>query len=166
MFHSCAVMGHAAEPPAVLRTHPCDLQNPGGQKSVPTREEDPVSNPGSLIYARQLLGSNLASPVSTGRLSFSQLMTGSGRPWIWHWNRATPDSSACTDSGWTWKFAMAAEGGREGGRGTVSHYLTAQLVAWLLTPHVHIYRRDTENPPPPSFILSFTALSIICRDGK
>lgn len=156
-------MGHAAEPPTVLQTHPCNLQNPGGQKRVPTREEGPVSKPlALLIYTCELLCSNLSSPVSTGRLSFSQLMTGSGRPWIWHWNLATPDSSAWTDSGWTWKFAMAAEGGW----GNVSHYLTAQRVAWLLTPHMHIYRRDTENPPAPSFILSFTVLSIICRDRK
>ena len=61
-----------------------------------------------------MVWSNLSSLVSTGRLSFSQLMTGSGRPWIWHWNLATPDSSACTDSGWTWKSAMAVEGGRGG----------------------------------------------------
>lgn len=39
----------------------------------------------------------------------------------------------------------------EGGWGTVSHFLTALRVARLLTPHVHIYRRDTENSSPPEF---------------
>lgn len=61
---------------------------------------------------QNVLQPNLLSLVSTGRPSFSQLITGSGRPWIWHWNLATPDSSTCTDSGWTWKSAIAAEEGR------------------------------------------------------
>lgn len=148
VFHSCSVMGHAAEPSTVLQTHPCDLQNAGGQKGVPTRDGDPVRTPTirALICTCELPGSNLSSLVSTGRLSFSQLMTGSGRPWIWHWNLAAPDSSACTDSGWTWKFAMAAEGG---GRGL--SVITVQLQAWLLTPHMHIYLHGVENSSPPDF---------------
>lgn len=38
-------MGHAAEPPTVLQTHPCNLQNTGGQESVPTREGEPGEEP-------------------------------------------------------------------------------------------------------------------------
>ncbi len=36
-------------------------------------------------------------------------MTGSGRPWIWHWNRPTPPSSARTERGCTWKSAIAED---------------------------------------------------------
>lgn len=77
-----------------------------------TQHNLPLSLPRTPVICRTPVGSsvNLWSWVSTGTPSFSQLMCGSGRPWIWHWNRATPNSSTCTDSGWTWKSAMAAEG--------------------------------------------------------
>lgn len=37
--------------------------------------------------------SYLSLSVLTGMLFLCHRMTGSGRPWIWHWNLATPPSS-------------------------------------------------------------------------
>lgn len=63
---------------------------------------------------------HLSLSVSMGTLFFSHVIRGLGRPWIWHWKRATPPSSPTVAWGCTWKSDMAGE--RKGvmcGRGTL-----------------------------------------------
>lgn len=52
-----------------------------------------VTLPRERTAAHALGMSYLSLSVLTGMRFLCQRMTGSGRPWIWHWNLATPPSS-------------------------------------------------------------------------
>lgn len=66
-----------------------------------------ITLPKKRTAARALGISYLSLSVLTGMRFLCQRMTGSGRPWIWHWNLATPPSSTTAFCGWTWKSDMA-----------------------------------------------------------
>lgn len=66
-----------------------------------------VTLPWERTAACALGMSYLSLSVLTGMRFLCQRMTGSGRPWIWHWNLATPPSSTTAFCGWTWKSDMA-----------------------------------------------------------
>lgn len=122
VFDSSTVVGNTAVHPTILRAYSSYLQHTRGQQSIPVQwqTDRPTvrgrhsNNTGHIpsnvfVWKSVYLWWYLSSEVSTGRPSLSQLMTGSGRPWIWHWNRPTPPSSARTERGCTWKSAIAED---------------------------------------------------------